>query len=264
MTAMSDNDAATARQSSQFRSSPGRGRPLSPLFAYDIWVAERFPAIRGGVIRASGLDNGPSQTELPRGVSGRAAGGPGETRRDTNRRDPFDRGVATCLHSLRSEADTASGSGRSTPPPTAEDRRRPQHQPARRHGRPCLDLVCPPCGRLRPGRGQRLHHGPFANGQERFTDLGATETTNPAPGEVIFVDDDIVSARRWCWRQSSQSATSPYTTNALLTVEALHEDAEADIESALADLLTLLDRHQPQSDSSWRILSADNRVFTIE
>ncbi|HUP16266.1 MAG TPA: hypothetical protein VM848_09490, partial [Acidimicrobiia bacterium] len=83
-------------------------------------------------------------------------------------------------------------------------------------------------------------------------------------GEVIFVDDDdIVSARRWCWRQSSQSATSPHTTNALITVEALHEDAEADIQSAVADLLALLGRYQPQSDHSWRILSADNPVFTI-
>jgi DNA/RNA-binding domain of Phe-tRNA-synthetase-like protein len=104
----------------------------------------------------------------------------------------------------------------------------------------------------------------FATGQERFTDLGATETTNPAPGEVIFVDDaDVVSARRWCWRQSSQSATSPDTTIALITVEALHETAEADIVSAVADLLALLDRYQPKSDHSWRILSADNLVFTI-
>jgi DNA/RNA-binding domain of Phe-tRNA-synthetase-like protein len=104
----------------------------------------------------------------------------------------------------------------------------------------------------------------FATGEERFTDLGAKGTTSPSPGEVIFVDDDnIVSARRWCWRQSSQSATGPDTTIALITVEALHEDAEADIRSAVADLLTLLDRYQPQSDHSWRILSADNPVFTI-
>src|SRR6187397_1941829 len=44
----------------------------------------------------------------------------------------------------------------------------------------------------------------FANGNESFTDLGSGESETPEAGEVIFIDEaGLVSARRWCWRQSA-------------------------------------------------------------
>ena len=50
----------------------------------------------------------------------------------------------------------------------------------------------------------------FATGGETFTDLGSGERESPEPGEVIFVDEaGLVSARRWCWRQSAESASGP-------------------------------------------------------
>lgn len=91
----------------------------------------------------------------------------------------------------------------------------------------------------------------FAAGDEKFTDLGSTEITHPEPGEVIFVDaDDVVSARRWCWRQSADSATSSDTTEAVFVVEGHHDEAERDVKSAIADLLGLLAAHQPQSNAT--------------
>ncbi|MCJ7711744.1 MAG: hypothetical protein MUQ32_13050, partial [Chloroflexi bacterium] len=46
----------------------------------------------------------------------------------------------------------------------------------------------------------------FARGDERWADLGASQAEHPEPGEVVFVDQaDVVSARRWCWRQSAGS-----------------------------------------------------------
>ena len=88
----------------------------------------------------------------------------------------------------------------------------------------------------------------FATGAELFTDLGSTESVHPDPGEVVFVDEDnVVAARRWCWRQSAQSATGPTTVEALIVVEGLHDDAGQGIESALADLASLLASHQPQA-----------------
>ena len=54
----------------------------------------------------------------------------------------------------------------------------------------------------------------FATGAELFTDLGSTDSVHPDPGEVIFVDrEGVVSARRWCWRQS---ATITITVDALI------------------------------------------------
>lgn len=99
----------------------------------------------------------------------------------------------------------------------------------------------------------------FASGSERFTPLGEPAVEHPEPGEVIFADEsERVIARRWCWRQSEDSAARPDTTNAIITVEAQHAGGRADIDAALRDLLDLLaeyaggeyqsavlDRHHP-------------------
>ena len=46
-----------------------------------------------------------------------------------------------------------------------------------------------------------------ATGTERFVELDSTEIIHPDPGEVVFADDTgLVVARRWCWRQSAESA----------------------------------------------------------
>jgi DNA/RNA-binding domain of Phe-tRNA-synthetase-like protein len=81
----------------------------------------------------------------------------------------------------------------------------------------------------------------FATGDESFTDLGSGTTEQPEPGEVIFIDDaGHVAARRWCWRQSTESASSASTTEVLVTVEGHHDDARRDVEAALADIDGLL------------------------
>lgn len=81
----------------------------------------------------------------------------------------------------------------------------------------------------------------FARGDERFTELDSDEVKHPEPGEVIFVDDTgLIFARRWCWRQSAQSASSATTTDVLITLEGQHDGAEADVRAGLADLRALL------------------------
>lgn len=81
----------------------------------------------------------------------------------------------------------------------------------------------------------------FADGSERYTTLGEAEIDHPAPGEVVFADETgLVVARRWCWRQSEQSAAQAETTDAIITIEAHHANARRDIEAALKDLLHLL------------------------
>ena len=97
-----------------------------------------------------------------------------------------------------------------------------------------------------------------AAGDERFTDLGSTDPVSPEPGEVVFVDDaGVVSARRWCWRQSAQSATGARTTEALITIEGLHDDAAADVAAATRDLAALLTAHQSGHTSRcWQLSAA--------
>lgn len=81
----------------------------------------------------------------------------------------------------------------------------------------------------------------FADGSEKYTPLGQTKIEHPEPGEVVFSDQTgLVIARRWCWRQSDQSATRLETRDAIITVEAQHDGGQVDVESALSDLLGLL------------------------
>jgi DNA/RNA-binding domain of Phe-tRNA-synthetase-like protein len=99
----------------------------------------------------------------------------------------------------------------------------------------------------------------FATGDEPFTDLGSTDTVHPEPGEVVFVDGNgVVSARRWCWRQSAQSATSATTVDALIVVEGHHDTATRDDGSALTDLTSVLAAYQPQGQTRSYVLSPTN------
>lgn len=83
----------------------------------------------------------------------------------------------------------------------------------------------------------------FADGTERFTNLGTTEVVNPDVGEVIFSDEGkLVFARRWCWRQSDQSAAREDTQNIVITVEAHHTNGRQDVNVAIQDLMGLLER----------------------
>lgn len=103
----------------------------------------------------------------------------------------------------------------------------------------------------------------FADGSERFTDLGQEEAQPPDPGEVVFTDETgLVLARRWCWRQSEPSAAQPDTTTAIITVEAHHASGLADIEAALADLSHLLTTYAGGTLQKG-VLTAANPAFSL-
>ncbi len=101
----------------------------------------------------------------------------------------------------------------------------------------------------------------FADGSERFTNLGQSEITHPDPGEVIFTDDaGLVFARRWCWRQSDQSAARADTTDILVTVEAQHANGYRDVEAAINDLTLLLKEHVGATISGHSLVTNSARL----
>ena len=218
------------------------------MFAYDDAVAERYPEIRAGVIRAAGLTNGPSPQGLldEYGAEQRAASGRLEA---TAIADPpqiaawrraFTRfGAKPTQHRNAAEALLRRLAKRGDVPSinTLVDI---GNLVSIRYAMPVAVFDRADIARSIAVR--------FATGAELFTDLGSTESAHPDPGEVVFVDEDnVVAARRWCWRQSAQSATGPTTFEALIVVEGLHDDAGRDTESALADLTSLLGSYQPQA-----------------
>ncbi len=84
----------------------------------------------------------------------------------------------------------------------------------------------------------------LAEGTERFTNLGQAETVTPDVGEVIFADDTgLVFARRWCWRQSDESAARADTTDVIITIEGQHTGAEKEVTTAVHDLKALLAKY---------------------
>ncbi|MBL8155331.1 MAG: hypothetical protein JNM70_14200, partial [Anaerolineae bacterium] len=84
----------------------------------------------------------------------------------------------------------------------------------------------------------------FARGNERFVRLGEEDSDPIPPGEVIFTDAaGSVVARRWCWRQSAESAATPSTTDVIVTVEAHHAAGRSEVECASADLIELFSRY---------------------
>lgn len=102
----------------------------------------------------------------------------------------------------------------------------------------------------------------FASGSESFMPLEAQQVEHPSPGEVVFVDDaGTASARRWCWRQSAASAARADTTRILITVEAHHDAGRADVDAALHDLNSLLDRYAPGNRKT-AVVDASSPVFS--
>ena len=79
---------------------------------------------------------------------------------------------------------------------------------------------------------------------------------------MIFADAaDVVSARRWCWRQSAGSAAREDTTEILVTVEGHHETASDDVARALGGLESLLGTYAAPATLRSAVLSTQCPSF---
>lgn len=187
---------------------------MNAMFAYDDSVAERYPMIRAGVVHATGLDNGPSSTELL-----------DEYRAE--QRAASERLKATAIADLPSIAARRRAFTRFGAKPT-------QYRSAAeallrrlaKHGDiPTISTLVDignlvsiryamPVAVFDPANIAGSTTVRFATGDELFIDLGSTDRVSPNPGEVIFADDDdMVSARRWCWRLSSPDRMPPQSVD---------------------------------------------------
>lgn len=221
---------------------------MTELFRYHPDVMERYPTVRAGVVHVTGLDGGPSSAELMNrylaeqgAVKIRLGAQPiAELPSVAAWRRAFSsfgakptryRNAAEALLRRLSKAGDI---------PTVNNLVDMANLVSIRYA---LPVAAFDRDGIRGGITVRL-----ATGEETFTDLGSDRVSNPEPGEVVFVDQDgVVAARRWCWRQSVQSATRPSTTDALIVMEGLHAEAERDVQAATSDLVSLLGEHQPKA-----------------
>lgn len=232
------------------------------LFRYDAAIVERFPAVVGGIVHARGVRNGPAPPALAeafRAEQGRT----------------LERIGATPLAELPSltawrRAFSAFGVEPTRYRSAAESLLR---RLTKQGELPSVSLLVDlgnlvsiryglpvaVCDQRDVSGGTTVR---FADGSELFTDLGTDQVVSPEQGEVIFVDDaGLVSARRWCWRQSAQSATKEDTAEILVTIEGLHEDAREDVEAAVSDLASLLAEHAGAASATHAVLTAAEPAF---
>jgi DNA/RNA-binding domain of Phe-tRNA-synthetase-like protein len=227
------------------------------LFRYDPELLQRFPTIVGGLVHAQGVANGPSPPAL-------AAAYGAEQVRARELIGGESLGTVPSLAAWR-RAFSAFGVEPTRYRSAAEALLR---RLTKRGEIPSVSLL------VDLGNLVSIHYGlpvavldlagvaggitvRLADGSEEFMDLGATTFEHPEPGEVVFVDEaGVVHARRWCWRQSAQSAPGPATTETLVAVEGLHETAAEDVSAALADLERLLAEHAPGAKVESALLTA--------
>ncbi len=102
----------------------------------------------------------------------------------------------------------------------------------------------------------------FADGNQHYRELNSDEVIYPEAGEVVFSDETgMIMARRWCWRQSDESASREDTTRALVTIEAQHEGGRVDVEAATKDMLDLL-REYSGGEFRHAILDKENPAIS--
>ena len=223
-------------------------------FAYSNQIVARFPTIRSGVLHASGLANGPTPTPLLEAYRG-------------EQRATMTRIGETPLSEVPSIAAWRRVFSLSGVKPTqyrnaAEALLR---RLTKRGDVPSINLLADLANlvsiryalpvavfdQCEVTGGTEVR---FATGTERFTDLGGDGgVVHPDAGEVIFVDDSgLVSARRWCWRQSAESATGSDTTEAIITIEGHHEGAAEDVRAGVADLIQPLSTYNPRATVATR------------
>jgi len=66
--------------------------------------------------------------------------------------------------------------------------------------------------------------------------LGDPEARPPAPGELVYADDEGAVCRRWNWREADRTKLTAATSQAVLVLEALPPAGRAALATALGDL----------------------------
>lgn len=238
--------------------------PNRVLFAYDDRVVDRFPTIRAGVGHAVGVDNQASRPDLEAEYAAEqeaALSRMGETPLSELTTIAAWRRVFTGFGVKPTQYRNAAESllRRLT-----KKRDIPSINPLVDIAnlvsiRYALPVACFDLDGIQGAIAVTL-----ASGDETFTDLGSDTPASPEPGEVVFVDEaGMVSARRWCWRQSAQSATTTATREVLVTVEGHHDGAEAHVGAAIADFGELLSRHGLGELASSSVLSPTSPEYRV-
>ncbi|MES0325891.1 MAG: phenylalanine--tRNA ligase beta subunit-related protein [Candidatus Bathyarchaeia archaeon] len=80
-----------------------------------------------------------------------------------------------------------------------------------------------------------------SDGGETFTPLGASKQEETYSGEVVYADDARILTRRWNFRDADETKITSETRNLVMFIDASPEIKLENVESALDELLHLLE-----------------------
>lgn len=103
----------------------------------------------------------------------------------------------------------------------------------------------------------------LASGDEEFIPFGSTEIEHPLPGEVVFVEGNMVLTRRWTWRQANYSLTLPETHNIEFNIDRL---PPVDMEEVhlIANQVMGLVKEYCGGNMRYEVLSTSQRKMMLE
>lgn len=103
----------------------------------------------------------------------------------------------------------------------------------------------------------------YASDQElAITVLGRNEAQAPAPGEVIYKDNEGTICRRWNWREAARTMLTDDTQNCILVLEALNPTTDKELLAAQDELGKLVQAYT-QGTVHHFLLNADNPVINF-
>ena len=103
----------------------------------------------------------------------------------------------------------------------------------------------------------------LATGSESFEPFGTDLVEHPLPGEVVFVDGEVVLTRRWTWRQAKHTLVTPETTAIEVNVDALPPLTRPEVERICQEVAALVAR-TCGGRLRWEIISADNPIIELD
>lgn len=102
----------------------------------------------------------------------------------------------------------------------------------------------------------------LADGSEDFIAFGSDALEHPNPGEIIFVEGQVVLTRRWVWRQSQHTLTLPETHSIEMNIDLLPPASADELDTINKDLMSLI-THYCGGYCRTEILSADHPKISL-
>jgi DNA/RNA-binding domain of Phe-tRNA-synthetase-like protein len=103
----------------------------------------------------------------------------------------------------------------------------------------------------------------LASGAETFEPFGAEVVEHPLPGEIVFVEGEVVLTRRWTWRQAKHTLVVPETTAIEVNVDGLPPLTRPEVERICQEVAELV-AHYCGGTLRWELISADNPVIALD